>query len=67
MGHRRPRKPRKGRASEQSITRRGLCIYQKLPIRSSSGVFCLLNTSRYPSSTDPSRAAVTAQSKNLST
>ncbi len=29
MGHRKPRKPRKGRASEQSITRRGLDIYQK--------------------------------------
>ena len=29
MGHRKPRKPRKGRASEQSITRRGLRIYQR--------------------------------------
>ncbi len=29
MGRKKPRKPRKGRASEQSITRRGLRIYQK--------------------------------------
>ena len=30
MGHKKPRrKPRKGRASEQAITRRGLRIYQK--------------------------------------
>ena len=29
MGRRKPRKPRKGRASEQAITRRGLHIYQK--------------------------------------
>ncbi len=29
MGRKKPRKPRNGRTSEQSMTRRGLRIYQK--------------------------------------